>query len=66
MAKKYRVMASASPVGLRKSNDPTSPLYEQWHNWVTGDVFTPPAHLKTISGLTLAQCVKAGHLEEVD
>ena len=66
MAKKYKVMQGVGPISIRQSPDPKSPLYEQWHDWQDGDVFTPPAHLKTISGLTLAQCVKAGHLEEVD
>ena len=63
---KYRVMPGVGPVSLRKSLDPKSPLYNEWYEWRDGDIFSPPAHLKTISGLTLAQCVEAGHLEVVD
>jgi len=66
MAKKYRVMPGTGPVSLRQSPDPASPKYEEWFTWNDGDTFSPPLHLKTISGLTLAQCVAAGHLEVVD
>ena len=65
MAKKYRVAPGFGPVSLRKSPDPKAPLYEEWFNWQDGDVFTPPAHLKSIGGVPLDECVARGVLEEV-
>lgn len=65
MAKKYRVVEGFGPLGLRKSPDKTSPLYEEWFEWKDGDVFEPPAHLKSIGGVPLAECVARGVLEEV-
>ena len=65
MAKKYRVIKGTGPIGLRKSPDKTNPLYEEWFNWQDGEVFTPPSHLKSISGVPLAECVERGVLEEV-
>lgn len=66
MAKQYKVLPGTGPIALRKSPDKSSPDYEEWFEWQDGDTFTPPPHLKTISGLTLAACVKAGYLEAVD
>jgi hypothetical protein len=65
MPKKYRVMPGFGPIGLRKSPDAADPKFGEWFNWQDGEVFTPPAHLKTIGGLTLSECVERGVLEEV-
>lgn len=65
MEQKFRVMPGAGPIGLRKSPDPKSPQYNEWFQWQDGTMFTPPAHLKTIGGLTLEECVERGVLEEV-
>lgn len=43
--KKYRVVEGFGPLGLRKSPDKTSPLYEEWFDWPDGQVFTPPPHM---------------------
>lgn len=63
--KKYRVL-KGGPIGLRKSPDLESPLYQEWYDWQDGDTFSPPKHLKTIGGLTLTECVVQGVLEEVN
>ena len=33
-------------LSLRKSPDPSDPLYEQWFEWPEGTEFTPPKHMK--------------------
>lgn len=63
--KKYRVAPGVGPVSLRKSPDKTSPLYEEWFIWKDGEVFKAPAHLKSLGGVPLAECVARGVLEEV-
>lgn len=47
---------------LRKSPDPKSPLFEEWHTWYEGDVFTPPPHMKVDLALKrgIAEEVKGG------
>lgn len=58
MAKNLRALTDLS---LRKSADPKSPLYEQWHEWKAGEVFTPPAHMRVDLALArgIAEEVKA-------
>ena len=63
--KRYRVVKGYGPFSLRQSPDRADPLYERWFEWRDGDVFSPPAHLKSIGGLTLAECVERGMLAEV-
>jgi hypothetical protein len=63
--KKYRILEGYGPISLRKSPDPKSELYEEWFDWRDGDVFEPPAHLKSIAGMSLDECVTWGMLEEV-
>jgi len=41
--KQLRALAKLS---LRQSPDPKSPLFDEWHVWQEGEVFTPPAHMK--------------------
>jgi hypothetical protein len=45
---KYRALTGLS---LRKSPDPTSPLYEQWFEWAAGEEFDAPQHLDTKRGV---------------
>jgi len=42
MPRKYKAVVDIS---LRRSPDPQSPLYEQWHDWKAGTVFIPPKHM---------------------
>lgn len=56
MAKRLRALIDMS---LRQSPDPQSPLYEQWHDWPAGTVFTPPAHMD------VARALERGIAEEV-
>ena len=46
MANKYRVVEGYGPLGLRKSPDRASPLFEEFFEWQDGEVFEPPAHMK--------------------
>lgn len=39
---KYKALVDMS---LRKSPNKDSPLYEEWHHWKTGQIFTPPPHM---------------------
>lgn len=54
--KQYRALTDLS---LRQSPDTSSPLYEQWHQWKAGAVFTPPAHMD------IARALARGIVEEV-
>lgn len=47
-SKQYRALTNLS---LRQSSDPQSPLYEQWHEWPEGSVFTPPKHMNVDKAL---------------
>lgn len=60
MAKKLRVVEGYGPLGLRKSPDPKSPLYEEFYSWPDGAVFEPPPHMKVDLAL------KRGVVEEVE
>jgi len=57
VAKRYRALVSMS---LRRSPNPSSELYEQWHDWGPGDVFEAPAHLNVPLAL------ERGIMEAVD
>lgn len=59
MAKKYRVVEGFGPLGLRKSPDKESPLYEQWFSWQDGETFTPPPHMN------IAKALERGIIVEV-
>lgn len=48
MTTKLRALTDLS---LRKSPDPADPLYQQWHEWPAGKVFTPPAHMNVEKAL---------------
>jgi len=45
MAKKAMQLRAIVDLSLRMSPDQGSPLYEMWHEWPAGTVFTPPAHM---------------------
>ena len=45
MAKKTMQLRAIVDLSLRMSTDQASPLYEMWHEWPAGMVFTPPAHM---------------------
>lgn len=34
-------------LSLRKSGDPLSPEWAEWHNWPAGTVFDAPEHMRT-------------------
>ena len=53
---KYKAVVDMS---LRQSPDPKSPLYERWHDWKAGEVFTPPKHMDVKKALS------RGIMEEV-
>ncbi len=38
-------------LSLRKSPDKDSPLWDEWHEWEAGAVFTPPAHMDVTRAL---------------
>lgn len=45
MAKKTLQLRAIVDLSLRMSSDPSSTLYEMWHEWPAGTVFEPPAHM---------------------
>lgn len=56
MAKRYRALVD---MGLRQSPDPSSPKYNEWHEWPAGTVFTPPKHMN------VKKALERGIMEEV-
>lgn len=54
--KKYRALVDMS---LRQSPDPQSPLFERWHDWSAGTVFTPPTHMNIKKALERGIMVEA-------
>lgn len=55
--KRYRALVD---LALRKSPDPKSPLYEEWHEWPAGSEFEAPEHLKIDLGLAAGKFVEVG------
>ena len=49
-------------LSLRKSPDKGSPLWDEWHQWEAGAVFTPPAHMDVARALErgIAEVPKPG------
>ena len=48
MATKTKATAplrALTKLSLRKSPDKKSPLWDEWHVWEKGTVFTPPPHM---------------------
>lgn len=64
-SKRYRVNgAMTSSISIRRDRD--KPFSEENRiTWLAGEIFTPPAHLKSIGGLTLAEAIRRGVIEEV-
>ena len=52
-------LRALTDLSLRQSPDPKSPLFEEWHEWKAGAVFTPPAHMN------VAKALARGIVEEV-
>lgn len=46
-------------LSLRKSADPESPAYNDWHVWEAGQTFTPPKNLD------VKRALERGIVEEV-
>lgn len=52
-------LKALTDLSLRQSPDPTSPLWEQWHEWKAGEIFSPPPHFRVDKAL------ERGIVEEV-
>ncbi len=59
MPKKTTQLRALVDLALRQSPDKSDPLYEQFHEWPAGTVFTPPPHMN------VAKALERGIAEEV-
>ena len=52
-------LKAKTDLSLRGSDDKRKDTYEQWHDWKSGETFTPPPHMD------VKRAIERGIVEEV-